>query len=164
MGRYPKLMRESDSDQYFWRSRWLVTRGRTRDPVREQKADFVRTGQSGDQDGPDDRGHVVQHGSPGFAILPTCSHRHAKVNRNYCSKGSKMAIFGHRRSRTLNHTIHTPEKRCLKERKPEQSQNDLTLVDELWGRVRKYPTVIHAGSSYRVPDVSEKKLGKHKGE
>ena len=47
----------------------------------------------------------------------------------------------HRRPLTLNHTVHTPEKRCFKERKPEQSQDDLTLVDELWGRVRIYPLV-----------------------
>jgi len=28
----------------LWRSRWLVTGERTRNPVREQKADLVRTG------------------------------------------------------------------------------------------------------------------------
>ena len=87
MGRYPKLVRESDSDQHIWRSRWLVMRERTRNPVREQEADLVRTGQSSDQYGSDDRGHVVQYCSPGFTILPTRSYRHAKVNRNDCSKG-----------------------------------------------------------------------------
>ena len=79
------------------------------------------------------------------------------------ARQSQYQIPGHRRSRTLNHTIHTPEKCGLKERKAEQPQDDLTLVDKLLGWVRKYPTDIHAGSSYRVPDVSESKVGKHKG-
>lgn len=57
---------------------------RTRNPVREQKADSVRAGQGGDQDGSDDRGYITQHGSPGFPVLPTRSYRHTKVNRNNC--------------------------------------------------------------------------------
>ena len=53
------------------------------------------------------------------------------------ARQSQYQIPGHRRLRTLNHTIHTPEERGLKEWKAEQPQDDLTLVDELLGWLGK---------------------------
>jgi hypothetical protein len=58
---------------------------RTRDPVREQEANLVRTREGGNQDVPNDRRHVVQYGSPGFTILPTRGNCHTEENRKHCS-------------------------------------------------------------------------------
>lgn len=63
-----------------------MTGERTRNPVRKQKADFVRAGQSDNQYGSDDTRYVVQYGGPGFAILPTCSYSYSDVNRNNWSR------------------------------------------------------------------------------
>ena len=41
---------ESNGGQDFGRNHWPVTGKRTPGPVREQKSDSVRTGQSGNQD------------------------------------------------------------------------------------------------------------------
>ena len=80
---------ESNGGQDFGRNHWPVTGKRTPGPVREQKSDSVRTGQSGNQDESDNRGHVGQYGSPGFPVFPTRSYRHTGVNHEDCSKGSE---------------------------------------------------------------------------
>jgi hypothetical protein len=78
---------ESNGGQGFGRNRWPVTGKRTPGPVREQKSDSVRTGQSGNQDGSNNCGHVGQYGSPGFPVFPTRSDGHTSENHEDCSKG-----------------------------------------------------------------------------
>jgi hypothetical protein len=60
---------------------------RTRNPVTEQKGDFVGAGrEASKQSGPNDHRHVTQHGSPDSTISPTRSYRYTDVNRNNCKK------------------------------------------------------------------------------